>query len=87
MRAEDGEVELDTPRDRDSSFEPKLVKKNQTRFTSMDGKISKGMTTREIVPTFKEMYVVNISPMLDVELIMGQIVDCLQTNILVCLLF
>ena len=55
IRTEDGEVELAAPRDRDSSFEPQLVKKNQTRFTSMDDKIlylySKGMTTRDIVVT------------------------------------
>jgi len=33
---EDGSFEVDVPRDRDSSFEPQLVKKHQTRFTSMD---------------------------------------------------
>ncbi len=45
------------------------VRKNQTRFTSMDDKIlylyAKGMTTtREIVATFKEMYDADISPTL-----------------------
>lgn len=68
IRTDDGEVDLDTPRDRDSSFEPQLVKKNQTRFTSMDDKIlylySKGMTTRDIVATFKEMYDADVSPTL-----------------------
>jgi len=68
IRTEDGEVDLDAPRDRDSSFEPQLVKKNQTRFTSMDDKIlylySKGMTTRDIVATFKEMYDADVSPTL-----------------------
>lgn len=39
VKTEDGEFKLDTPRDRGSSFEPKLVKKHQTRFTSMDDKI------------------------------------------------
>jgi putative transposase len=57
---EDGSFEVDIPRDRAGNFEPKLVKKHQTRFTSMDDKIhclyAKGMTTREIVATFKEMY-------------------------------
>ena len=55
LKAEDGQFELDTPRDREGSFNPQLVKKNQTRFTSMDDKIlslyAKGMTTREIVAT------------------------------------
>jgi transposase-like protein len=68
IRTEDGEVDLETPRDRECSFEPQLVKKNQTRFTSMDDKIlylyAKGMTTREIVDTFKEMYDADISPTL-----------------------
>jgi putative transposase len=68
IRTEDGQVDLDAPRDRDSSFEPLLVKKNQTRFTSMDDKIlylySKGMTTRDIVATFKEMYDADVSPSL-----------------------
>ena len=35
----EGQFELETPRDRDGSFEPKLVKKGQRRFTSMDDKI------------------------------------------------
>ena len=65
LKTEDGQFELDTPRDREGSFEPQLVKKHQTRFTSMDDKIlslyAKGMTTREIVATFKEMYDADIS--------------------------
>lgn len=68
IRTEDGQVDLETPRDREGSFEPLLVKKNQTRFTSMDDKIlylyAKGMTTREIVDTFKEIYDADISPTL-----------------------
>lgn len=48
----DGPLELRTPRDRDGTFEPQLVKKNQTRITGMDNQIlslyAKGMTTREI---------------------------------------
>ena len=68
LRTEDGQFELDSPRDRDGSFEPKLVKKGQTRFTSMDDKIlflyAQGMTTREIVKTFKELYGADASPSL-----------------------
>ena len=68
LRTEDGQFELCTPRDRDGSYEPQLVKKHQTRFTSMDDKIlslyAKGMTTREIVATFKELYNADISPTL-----------------------
>ena len=36
IQTEDGQFQLDTPRDRDGNFEPKLVKKHQSRFTSMD---------------------------------------------------
>ena len=65
LRTEDGQFEINTPRDRNGSFEPQLVKKHQTRFNSMDDKIlslyAKGMTTREIVATFKEMYDADVS--------------------------
>jgi putative transposase len=65
---EDGTFKLETPRDRLGQFEPQLIKKRQTRFTSMDDNIlslyAKGMTTREIVATFKEMYNADISPTL-----------------------
>ncbi|HCG8489456.1 TPA: transposase [Vibrio parahaemolyticus] len=65
---DDGEVDIDVPRDREASFEPQLVRKHQTRFQSMDYKIlslyAKGMTTREIVATFKEMYDADVSPTL-----------------------
>ena len=65
LQTEDGQFELSTPRDRAGSFEPKLVKKHQRRFTSMDDKIlflyAQGMTTREIVQTFEEMYGAEVS--------------------------
>ena len=65
LQTDDGQFEIDTPRDREGSFEPQLVKKRQRRFTSMDDKIlflyAQGMTTREIVATFKEMYDADVS--------------------------
>ena len=65
VHTDDGSVDIDVPRDRDCSFEPQLVKKQQTRFTGMDEKIlflyAKGMTTREITATFKELYHVEVS--------------------------
>jgi len=68
LQTDDGQFELETPRDREGTFEPKLVKKHQRRFTTMDDKIlflyGQGMTTREIVETFKEMYGAEISPTL-----------------------
>ena len=66
--SDDGEIEITTPRDRDGTFEPQLIEKNQTRITQMDNQIlslyAKGMTTREIVATFKEMYDADVSPTL-----------------------
>lgn len=60
-----GEVEIKTPRDRNSTFEPQLIKKGQTRITDFDNQIlslyAKGMTTRDIADTFKEMYDADVS--------------------------
>jgi transposase-like protein len=68
LQTEDGQFELKTPRDRNGDFKPELVKKHQRRFTSMDDKIlflyAQGMSTREIVTTFKEMYGAAVSPSL-----------------------
>ena len=65
LLTEDGPLGIETPRDRQGTFEPQLVKKQQTRFTTMDEKIlslyAKGMTTREIVATFKDMYDADVS--------------------------
>ncbi|SQI66471.1 transposase IS1113 [Salmonella enterica subsp. diarizonae] len=68
LLCDDGEIELNTPRDRENTFEPQLIKKHQTRITQMDSQIlslyAKGMTTREIVTTLKEMYDADVSPTL-----------------------
>jgi len=65
LKTDLGEIDLSTPRDRDSSFEPKLIKKNQTKFEGFDEKIialySKGMTTRDIQETIEDLYGANIS--------------------------
>ena len=62
------ELELQVPRDRDSSFEPKLVKKGQRRLPGFDEKVialyARGMTTREIQGHLKELYQVEVSPTL-----------------------
>jgi len=68
VKSQYGEIEIETPRDRDGSFEPQFVKKHQTRLTQMDDQIlslyAKGMTTREIADTFKELYDAEVSPTL-----------------------
>ena len=49
---EHGTVQLDAPRDRDGSFQPKIVRKRQRRFVGFDEKIlalySRGLSTRDI---------------------------------------
>jgi putative transposase len=56
------------PRDRESSFEPKIVAKHQTRWTGFDDKVlsmyARGMTTREIQAHLQEIYAVEVSPAL-----------------------
>lgn len=68
LKGEHGEIEIATPRDRNGDFEPVFVAKNQTRLTKFDDQIlllyAKGMTTRDIVETFAEMYGADISPSL-----------------------
>ena len=68
LKGDFGEVEIEVPRDRQASFEPKLVAKGQTRFAGFDDKIlslyARGMTTREIQGHLEEMYHVEVSPTL-----------------------
>ena len=68
LKGEFGEVQIEVPRDRQASFEPKLVAKGQTRFVGFDDKIlslyARGMTTREIQGHLEEMYQVEMSPAL-----------------------
>lgn len=66
LKGEFGEIELETPRDRNGEFEPQLVKKNQTRWSGFDDKIlsmyALGMTARDIQTHLKDMYGVEVSP-------------------------
>jgi len=68
LRGKRGQVQIDVPRDRQSEFEPQLIKKNQTRFDGLDEKIislySRGMTQREIQGHLEEIYGVEVSPSL-----------------------
>ena len=68
LKGEFGELELEIPRDRTSTFEPQILPKHQTRFTGFDDKIvslyARGMTTRDIEGHLKEIYGVEISPAL-----------------------
>jgi putative transposase len=68
LKSRHGVIEIETPRDRNGTFEPQIVAKHQTRFSHFDDQIlalyAKGMTTREIVDTFRELYGADISPAL-----------------------
>ena len=61
-----GRMEMVSPRDRNGSFEPVLVKKRQTRFDGFYDKIlsmyARGMTVREIQGHLEEIYAVEVSP-------------------------
>jgi putative transposase len=61
---EHGQVGIDAPRDRDGSFEPRIVKKRQRRFEGFDDKIlalySRGVSTRDIEAHIAEIYGVHV---------------------------
>ena len=60
-----GNIPLDMPRDRDSSFEPKVIPKHQRMSTRIEQAIitmySKGMSTRDIEDTVKDIYGIEVS--------------------------
>ena len=66
IKGDFGELEIEVPRDRNSEFDPKLIKKRQTRFKGFDDKIismyARGMTTRDIQDHLLELYNVEVSP-------------------------
>jgi len=61
-----GAVDLAVPRDRDGSFEPRIIRKGQTRLDGFNDRIialyARGMTTRDIRAHLREMYDVDVSP-------------------------
>jgi putative transposase len=68
LKGEFGNLALETPRDRNGSFEPQIVAKGQRRFEGFDQAIislySRGLTTREIEGHLSEIYGVEVSPAL-----------------------
>ena len=62
----DGKIRIETPRDRDGSFEPVLVAKHARRFTGFDDKVTalyaRGLTVREIQAYLLETYATEVSP-------------------------
>lgn len=66
LKGDDGELPIRVPRDRDGSFEPKVVPKHQRHFDGFDDKImsmyARGMSVREIQGHLEELYGTNVSP-------------------------
>jgi putative transposase len=68
VKGEFGELAVETPRDRNGTFEPQILRKHQRRFDGFDDKIlsmyARGMTTRDIQSHLQEMYGIEVSPTL-----------------------
>lgn len=66
LRTDQGDVTVDVPRDRNGTFEPKLVKKHQRSFKGFDDKIlsmyARGMSVRDIQAHLAEIYGTEVSP-------------------------
>lgn len=60
IRSTYGEFQVEVPQDRNSSFEPKIVKKRQKDISEIDQKIinmyARGLTTRQISQQMEEIY-------------------------------
>jgi putative transposase len=65
LRTEIGGIDLDVPRDRNGSFEPRIVRKGQTRLDGFNERIialyARGLSTRDIRAHLREMYDVEVS--------------------------
>src|SRR6478752_4893616 len=66
VTTETGRIELEVPRDRQSTFDPQLIAKYQRRFPGFDDKIvsmyARDMSTGEIVGHLRELYGIEVSP-------------------------
>ncbi len=65
VKGDFGEIDLTVPRDRNSSFEPVIIPKGESRFKGFDDKIismyARGMTTRDIQSHLQEIYGIEVS--------------------------
>jgi putative transposase len=65
VTTETGTLEIEVPRDRQSSFDPQLIAKYQRRFPGFDDKIvsmyARGMSTREIAGHLRDLYGLEVS--------------------------
>src|ERR1051325_1442124 len=65
LKGDFGTLPIEVPRDRNSSFEPQIVPKGQTRFEGFDDKIlslyARGLSTRQIKQHLEKIYQVEVS--------------------------
>ena len=80
LKGEDGELEVAVPRDRNASFDPRIVRKGQRRIDGFDDKVismyARGMSVREIRGHLRELYGVEVSPDL-----ISRVSDVIQTEL------
>ena len=80
VKGDFGNLDVTVPRDRNSTFEPIILPKGETRFTGFDDKIismyARGMTTRDIQGHLEEIYGVEVSPTL-----ISQVTDAVTEEI------
>jgi hypothetical protein len=79
LQTEHGPAEVRTPRDREGSFEPRIVRKRQRRFQGFDEKIlalySRGLSVRDVQAHLREIHGVEVSTGL-----ISQITDALMDD-------
>lgn len=60
-----GDLEIRSPRDRDASFEPKIIAKREKDVSDIEGKVlsmyARGLSQRDIAETIKDIYGFDIS--------------------------
>lgn len=75
-----GELPIRIPRDRNATFVPRIVGKNQRRWTGFDEKIiamyALGLTTRQVEEQLKDLYGVDVSPTL-----ISQVTDAVMDEV------
>src|SRR4029079_18803872 len=66
LRSDAGPIPIEVTRDREGTFEPKIVGKHERHFSGFDDKIlsmyARGMTVRDIQGHLREIYNVEVSP-------------------------
>jgi len=81
LKGEQGEIVIAIPRDRNGEFEPQIIPKGQTRLPLFNDKIlalySRGMSTRDIAATLRELYDVEVSAAL-ISRVTDQVLEQVQ---------